>query len=82
MPPTGTTEGLMAEGRTNADAGVDVGACVSGRSLDLLSSADAYCPDGRIRAPELLDRWRGFFEDAMSGSPSFSCIRVLSSDAR
>lgn len=58
------------------DAGVDVGVCVSGRNLDLLSSADAYCPDGRIRAPELLDRWRGFFEDALSGSPSFSCIRV------
>ena len=57
-------------------AGIDVRGCLVDRRLDLLRSADAYCPDGRIRSRELLDRWSEFFEDAITGPPVFSHIRV------
>jgi hypothetical protein len=49
---------------------------VASRRLDLLLSADAYCPGGRVRSRELLDRWRGFFDDAVTKSPTFTSIRV------
>jgi hypothetical protein len=56
--------------------GIDVDGCIADRSLDLLRSADAYCPDGRVRSRELLDRWSEFFDDAIAGPPVFSHIRV------
>jgi hypothetical protein len=59
-----------------AGAGIDVDDCVTSRRLDLLPSADAYCPDGRVRARELLDRWIGLFDDAVTKSPPFTYIRV------
>jgi hypothetical protein len=58
---------------------IGVDTCVAGRSLDMWTATDMYCPDGVFRMQDTLDRWKYAFDEAINGSRGagpFGQIRV------